>query len=294
MSEHYGKHAIVTGATGGIGEAIVRSLAATGMAVTMVGRDHGRLAGASARVEAAVPGADLRHALADLSLTADVHALAERLAEGDRPDVVISNAAVSCPVGDRTPEGLQRTLATNHLAPYVLLRVLGRALDRGPARFVVVGASPTGLARVPVDLDDLHLTRPRKLGPIPSLRPFVAYGRTKNMNTMFLLSLAERLSGTGITVNGAHPGIISGTGLGREARGVERFLGTVLELNPWRRGPGSGADTPVWLATSPDVAGRTGGFYVDRTAVPTPGHTVDAARRRRLWEESARLVGMQP
>ena len=294
MSTHHGKHAVVTGATGGIGEAIVRALAATGMTVTMVGRDHGRLAGAAARVEAAVPGADLRHALADLSLTTDVRSLAERLAEGDLPDIVISNAAVSCPVSERTAEGLQRTLATNHLAPYVLLRVLGRALGQRPARFVVVGASPSGLTRVPVDLDDLQITRPRDLGPVPSLRPFVAYGRTKNMNTMFLLSLAERLADTGITVNGAHPGIISGTGLGRDARGLEHFLGTVLELNPWRPGPDAGADTPVWLATSPDVAGRTGGFYVRRTAVPTPEHTVDTERRRRLWEESARLVGMQP
>jgi NAD(P)-dependent dehydrogenase (short-subunit alcohol dehydrogenase family) len=294
MSDHHGEHAIVTGATGGIGEAISRALAATGMTVTMVGRDDSRLAGAAARIEAAVPGADLRRARADLSLTADVRALAERLAEGARPDVVISNAAVSCAVDDHTSEGIQRTLATNHLAPYILMRVLGQALKDEPARFVVVGASPTGLTRVPVDLDDLQLTRPRTLGPVRSLRPFVAYGRTKNMNTMFVYSLAEHLTGTGVTVNGAHPGIISGTGLDRDARGVERALATVLALNPWRLGPDSGADTPVWLATSPDVAGRTGGFYVERTAVATPDHTVDAERRRRLWEESARLVGMEP
>ncbi|KOX11897.1 hypothetical protein [Nocardiopsis sp. NRRL B-16309] len=90
------------------------------------------------------------------------------------------------------------------------------------------------------------------------------------------------------------PPVISGTGPGRDARGLERLLGTIVELDPRRRGPDAGAGTPVWLATSPEVAGRAGGFYADRTAVPTPGHTVDAARRERLWQESARLVAMEP
>src|SRR5258705_514142 len=84
----------------------------------------------------------------------------------------------------------------------------------------------------------------------------LAYGRTKNMNAMFVYGLARRLDGTRITVNGVHPGIIKGTGLGRGSRGALRLLGPAM--SPFQPGPDTGADTPVWLATSPEVDGITG------------------------------------
>jgi NAD(P)-dependent dehydrogenase (short-subunit alcohol dehydrogenase family) len=285
--------AVVTGATSGIGEAIARGLAAGGTTVILVGRSDQRLDQARRRILAAVPGADLRPERADLSLLADVRDLAERLvARHPLPDVVISNAAVIAEVDDTTTEGIQRTLATNHLAPYLLLRLLAGPLGDRPARFVVVGASPSALARVPVDLDDLGCASGRGLGPLPSLRPFTCYGRTKNMNAMFVYGLARRLEGTRITVNGAHPGIIKGTGLGRGSRGALRLLGAAL--SPFQPGPDTGADTPVWLATSPEVDGITGRFFVRRTQAATAPHTTDPTRCDRLWEESARLVGLSP
>lgn len=274
--------AVVTGSTSGIGEAIARRLAADGVAVVLVGRTRERLDGAAGRIAAAVPGADLRLERADLSVLADVRDLANRL---DPAGVVISNAAVIAAVDDVTPEGLPRTLATNHLAPYLLLRSLAERGD--PARFVIVGADPRTLARVPVDLDDLAAVpavRPA------SFRPFALYGRTKNMNAMFGYALARRLAGTGSTVNGAHPGVIRGTALGRDSRGALRLLGATLGL--FVPGPDAGADTPAWLATSPEVTGRTGRFFVKRKEVPTAPHSTDVARCDRLWEESARLVGL--
>jgi NAD(P)-dependent dehydrogenase (short-subunit alcohol dehydrogenase family) len=283
-----GKRAVVTGATSGIGEAIVRQLAAGGMTVVMVGRSDERLGQARLRILDAVPGADLRTERADLSLLQDVRELAGRLAKEPPPDVVISNAAVIADVRDKTSEGLQRTLVTNHLAPYLLLRTLAESIGERPARFVVVGAAPDALARLPVDLDDL--APETGLGPLPSLRPFAAYGRTKNMNAMFVYALARRLDG--ITVNGAHPGVIKGTGLGRDARGLLRAFGAVLRLNPAMPGPDAGADTPVWLATSPEVEGVTGRFFVKRRQVTTAPHTTDPERCDRLWDESARLVGL--
>lgn len=286
------QRAIVTGASGGIGEAITRSLASTGTTVVMVGRSARRLDEARARVLAAVPDADLRLELADLSLLTDVRGLAERLAREPAPDIVISNAAVIAELDDYTPEGIQRTLATNHLAPYLLLRSLVGPIGSRPARFVVVGASPQGLARTPVDLADLNCRAGRGLGALPSFRPFVAYARTKNMNTMFVYALARRLDGTRITVNGAHPGVIRDTGLGRDNRGALRLFGAVLNrLTP---APGTGADTPVWLATSEQVSDVTGGFFVRRERVPTAPHTTDTGRCDRLWDESARLVGLSP
>ncbi|GAA3436458.1 SDR family NAD(P)-dependent oxidoreductase [Kutzneria kofuensis] len=278
-------HAVVTGATSGIGEAIAAKLARSAT-VTLVGRDDTRLRAAAARIGKAVPGADLILERADLALCGEVRSLAERL---ESPDVVVSNAAVITDLDDRTDEGVQTLLATNHLAPYLLLRLLAERIGEGggrQARFVIVGADPVALARVPVDLDDLESRRLRM--PDPDLRPFVAYGRTKNMNAMFCYALARRL--TAITVNAVHPGIIGGTGLGRNARGALKRLGEELGRTAPRAEVG--AETPVWLATASEVDGRTGGFYVGRELVKTAEHTTDPERCERLWCESAQLVGI--
>jgi NAD(P)-dependent dehydrogenase (short-subunit alcohol dehydrogenase family) len=285
------RRAVVTGATGGIGEAIASRLASDGMTVVLVGRSERRLSQTRKRILASLPGADLRLERADLSLLADVRTLAHRLAGDTVPDVVVSNAAVIAGLDDRTAEGLPRTLAVNHLAPYLLLRSLIAPIGERPARFVVVGADPRGLRRTPVDLDDLGSQTRRGLGPVPSLRPFVAYARTKNMNTMFVYALARRLEGTHITVNGAHPGIIKDTGLGRQsARGTLRALRAFTQLNPFAPGPDAGADTPAWLAASRDVEGISGAFFVNRKPVQTAPHTTDPARYERLWDVSERLI----
>ncbi|WP_211228535.1 SDR family NAD(P)-dependent oxidoreductase [Glycomyces tenuis] len=285
------RNAVVTGATSGIGEAIARKLAAEGMRVALVGRSEERLGQARRRILAEVPHAELRLERTDLSLLGDVRDLAERLADPP-PDVVVSNAAVIADIADRTEEGHQRTLAVNHLAPYLLMRSLVEPIGGRPARFVVVGGSPQGLTRVPIDVEHLELNTIRDLGSVRSFRPFLAYARTKNMNAMFVYALARRLEGTAITVNGAHPGVIRGTRLGLEHnRGLLRAFGAVSQLMVSPGGPEAGADTPTWLATSPEVEGVTGRFFVKREAVATAPHTTDPARCDRLWDESARLVG---
>ncbi|WP_431728312.1 SDR family NAD(P)-dependent oxidoreductase [Verrucosispora sp. TAA-831] len=288
-----GRQAIVTGGTRGIGEAAVRRLAAAGMSVVMVGRSDATLRQAADRIRAAVPDAELRLESADLSLIREVRALADRLADSTSPSVVINNAAVTADIGSRTDEGIQLTLATNHLAPYVLMRTLAASVE-APARFVVVGASPTVLKSYPVDLDDLHAQNARALGRFSSFRPFAAYARTKNMNTMFVYSLARRMADSGITVNGAHPGIIAQTGLSRDARGLGKMLDTMVNLNPLRKTPDQGADNPVWVATDPSLDGVNGRFFVDRKQVTTPDHTLSVERCEALWERSAELVGMEP
>jgi NAD(P)-dependent dehydrogenase (short-subunit alcohol dehydrogenase family) len=280
--------AVITGATSGIGEYIARRLAAEGHTVVLVGRSEQRMEQARRRILAAVPAAELRSERADLALLSDVRALADRLSANELPDIVISNAAVIADIHDKTAEGIQRTLATNHLAPYLLLRTLAETIGDRPARFIVVGASPSALARMPVDLDDLECDSDRGLGWPPSVRPFIAYARTKNMNAMFVYALADRLADTRITVNGAHPGIIKNTGLDRNIRGTLRTVNTLT--SPFMPGPETGADTPAWLATAPEVAGVTGKFFVKRQQVETAPHTTDRARCDLLWENSERLA----
>jgi NAD(P)-dependent dehydrogenase (short-subunit alcohol dehydrogenase family) len=303
-------HAVVTGATNGIGEAIARRLASEGLTVTLVGRSDERLEAARERIAACVPGAELVPERADLAELAQVRDLAGRLLAGPPPDVVISNAALVTPLDRRTSDGLPRVLAVNYLAPYLLLRTLAPALDR--ARMVVVAADPVSGGRRPVDLDDLMFAQPELLGEPEGLRPFFAYGRTKSMNAMFVYTLARRLAGTGITVNACHPGIIRGTGLGGEVPGIGTLVSEALRsgrLPPPGPQPGGygdarftesgdgpgpdvGADTPAWLATSPAVEGVTGCFFVDRAPVETAPHTTDIERCERLWNDSARLVGL--
>jgi NAD(P)-dependent dehydrogenase (short-subunit alcohol dehydrogenase family) len=303
-------HAVVTGATNGIGEAIARQLASQGLSVTLVGRSDDRLRAARERIESAVPGADLALERADLAELAQVRDLAERLLGGPRPDAVISNAALVTSLDRMTSDGLPRVLAVNHLAPYLLLRTLAAVLDR--ARLIVVGANPVSGARSPVDLDDLAFAHPERLGEPAELRPFFAYGRTKNMNAMFVFELARRQAGTGITVNCVHPGIIPGTGLSGEVPGLDALLWRAFRngvlpapgLEPRGSGapspasseeppvPDAGADTPAWLATAAEVEGVTGRFFLDRKPVETAPHTTDPARCERLWKESARLTGL--
>lgn len=283
--------AVVTGATSGIGEAIARRLAAEGATVTLVGRDDERLRAARDRITTAVPDAELTLERADLAELDQVRALADRVLAASPPDAVISNAALVTPLDRRTAGGVPRVLTVNHLAPYLLLRLLADAVER--ARFVVVGADPVSLARSPVDLDDLLFEHPERLGEPVGLRPFRAYGRTKNMNAMFVFALARRLAGTGVTVNGAHPGIIGGTGLAGEAPEVREIVARTFQFDPASLpGPDVGADTPAWLATAPELADVTGRFFVERQPVETAPHTTDPARGDRLWAESARLVGL--
>jgi NAD(P)-dependent dehydrogenase (short-subunit alcohol dehydrogenase family) len=283
--------AVVTGATNGIGEAIARRLAAAGAEVTLVGRSDQRLRAARDRIATVAPAADLRVERADFAELDEVRDLADRLLATPEPNVVVSSAALVTPLDRRNSAGLPRVLTVNHLAPYLLLRTMAGALHR--ARFVLVGADPVALSRAPVDLDDLCFSHPERLGEPVELRPFRAYGRTKNMTAMFAFELARRLAGTGSTVNAAHPGIIGGTGLSTELPEIGAIVARTYRFDPADLpGPDVGADTPAWLATAPELDGVTGRFFVDRRAVDTAEHTTDPARCARLWTESARLADL--
>ncbi len=262
---------LVTGASGGIGEAIATNLVAAGASVTLVARPGERLEQAARRLG----GRALAY---DLSLQQQVLALG---AQVTTPlEVLVLNAALMPGARRLTIEGIEETLAVNHLAPFLLVQLLRPLLRRG-SRVVVVGADPRLLAREPVDLDDLQLEQ--------HYAPTRAYMRTKNMNAMFTYALARRLAADGVTVNAGHPGVIR-TSLGRNATGWMRGLLTVMK--PFLPTAQAGADTPTWLATSPDLAATSGQFFVKRRAVQTAAHTLDLERQEALWAQSAKLVGL--
>jgi NAD(P)-dependent dehydrogenase (short-subunit alcohol dehydrogenase family) len=274
-----GKVCVVTGATSGIGKAAATALAAMGAQVVLVGRDRGRAEATAAQIGSVAiqpPVADI----ADLASMDQVRALAGRLAALDRIDVLINNAGLV--LGERrgSPEGFEHVFAVNHLAPFLLTNLLlPRLTASAPARVITVTSDAHSAARL--DLDDPNLEH--------GWDSWRSYANSKLANILFTRELARRLHGTGVTANCAHPGVVR-TGFGREARPLLR-LGVTL-ARPFLLPPERGADTIVYLASSPDVAGATGGYYVKRQRREPSAAARDDAAARKLWEISEELTGL--
>lgn len=285
--------ALITGATGGIGAALARRFVLDGHDVLLVGRSAERLGSTAQGLRDLAPSVRIDIERADFADLAQVHELADRLATQDAPDVVISNAALIAPVDERDAAGIPLTIVVNYLAAYVLLRRLAEAFPAHASRFVILGAEPAGSANLVVDVDDVTYANADLVFPDVDLRAFALYGHTKNMDVMLTYALADRLAGTGITVNGVHPGIIGQTGIMDGIPGLaEKALAMFGTSADHASVAEDGADTPYWVATSAELTETTGQFFVDRTAVETAPHTTDKARIDRLWETSAAHTGL--
>ena len=272
---------VVTGATSGIGKAAATALARLGATVVMVGRDRGRTETAAAQI-AAVSASPPRAEIADLASLEQVRGLAGRLAGLDRIDVLINNAGLV--LGDRriTPDGLEHVFALNHLAPFLLTSLLlPKLTGSAPARVVTVTSDAHSAARL--DLADPNLEH--------GWDSWRSYANSKLANILFTRELARRLDGTGVTANCAHPGVVR-TGFGRESRPLLKLGITIAR--PFMLSPERGADTIVYLASSPDVAGQTGGYYVKRERREPSAAARDDTLARELWELSEKLTGLAP
>jgi NAD(P)-dependent dehydrogenase (short-subunit alcohol dehydrogenase family) len=276
-----GEVCVVTGATSGIGQATAAALAGQGAQVVLVGRDRGRAEKAAAEV-AAAGGPAPQLEIADLASMGQVRALADRLGALERIDVLVNNAGLMAGQRRVTADGYDEVFAVNHLAPFLLTNLLLSQLTAaGPARVITVTSGAHAAARL--DLDDLQLEH--------DWEGWRAYADSKLANILFTRELARRLAGSAVTANCAHPGLVR-TRFGREVRGPMR-VGVTL-ARPFMLSPQRGATTIVYLATSPEVAGATGGYYVkSRPREPSPAARDDAAARR-LWQLSEELTGLTP
>lgn len=247
-----GKAAVVTGATSGIGKEAAWELARMGARVTLVGRTRDK---AKAALEELVArGATrekLAYAAADLSRTGAVRGLADELAARHPTlDILLSNAGCYPSARTITPDGFEESWATNTLAYEILTTRLHANVVAAGGRIVYVGSTQAG------DLDetDLDWSRRRWNG-------VRAYRQTKQANRMLAWAWARRLAGSGATINVAHPGGVN-TNIPARHPGLYGALARVAFAT--QRTPSHGADVLVWLCASPDVAGRSGGFYKDR------------------------------
>jgi retinol dehydrogenase 12 len=276
-----GKVCVVTGATSGIGKAAATALARMGAQIVLVGRDRGR-AEATAAGLGATAALPPRVEIADLASMEQVRALAGRLASLERIDVVINNAGLVLGGRRVTEDGFEHVFAVNHLAPFLLTNLLlPKLTGSAPARVVTVTSDAHTAAKL--DLDDPNLEH--------GWDSWRSYANSKLANILFTRELARRLDGTGVTANCAHPGVVR-TGFGREGKPLLR-LGTTIG-RPFFLSPERGADTIVYLAGSPDVAGETGGYYVKRQRREPSAAARDDAAARKLWDISEKLTGLTP
>jgi NAD(P)-dependent dehydrogenase (short-subunit alcohol dehydrogenase family) len=275
---------LVTGATAGIGLATAEGLARAGAHVILGARTRERGEAARDRIARATGSDRLELAVADLAVQADVRRLAEEVARGhDRLDVLVNNAGGIRSRREETPDGIEWTWAVNHLAPFLLTNLLADLLKASaPARVVTVSSDAHIGARL--DLDDLQFTRRRYAA-------MAVYGQSKLANILFTVELARRLQGAGVAANCLHPGVV-GSEFGSKSGGVFA-LGWRL-VKPFALSTEKGARTSIYLATSPDVAGVTGSYFVRSQPVTPSSQAQDADLARGLWEVSERMTGLVP
>ena len=275
-----GRTVLVTGGTGGIGKATATGLAALGARVAITGRDRGRAESAAADIRAD-GGPPVEVFVGDMSAQAEVRRLAaEVLAALPRLDVLVNNVGGFWNSRHVTADGLERTFALNHLAPFLLTHLLvDRLVQSAPTRVVTVSSDAQRLGRI--DFTDLQGER--------SWSGQKAYNQSKLANVLFTYELARRLRGTEVSANVLHPGIVR-SGFGAEDPGrIQRMITPFMGL---MKSPEQGALTSIHLASAPEVEGVTCQFFANSKPRKSSKRSYDQADARRLWEVSAQLVGL--
>lgn len=276
---------MVSGATSGIGEATALALAQQGADVIVVGRNPQKGAATVNKIKTRTSNFSVKFMLADLSSQKDIRRLAEQFKSNyQRLDVLVNNAGGMFLSRQETIDGYEMTLALNHLAYFLLTNLLIEPLKAsGMARIINVSSS-AHWSCTEIKFDDLQFKK--------EYNGKKAYAQSKLANILFTYEVNRRLHGSGITVNAVHPGAVitnfrRNNGWISWARHVIAYLRT-RELV----GPIEGAKTSVYLATSPEVEGVSGKYFVNLKAVTSSNASYDEEVAMRLWEVSLGLSGL--
>jgi retinol dehydrogenase-14 len=274
-----GKVCLVTGGSSGIGKATALGLANMGATVIVVGRDRSRGEAAVTEIKQKSNNDAVDLMLADLSSQASIRRLAVDFKDRyQQLHVLINNAGVFTSKRTVTVDGIETTFAVNHLAPFLLTNLLLDVLKASaPARIINITSS--GERSGTINFDDLQ-GEGRYSG-------FQAYNQSKLAMILFTYELARKLEGTGVTVNCVHPGVVV-TNLGRGSSGA---FGLLLRLmRPFFSSPEKGAETPIYLASSPEVEGVSGKYFAKKAEAKSSERSYDTVTARRLWQVSAELT----
>ncbi len=277
-----GEVVLITGGTSGIGKAAATTLAGLGAEVVVNGRNRERGEVAVEEIQRESGSDNVCLLLADLSVQAEVRRLAGEFRKRyDRLDVLVNNAGLVLKRRTETPDGIETTLAINHLAPFLLTNVLLDLLRKSaPSRIITVSSGAERMGKI--DFDDLQSEK--------RYRGFQVYGMTKLANIIFTFELAERLEGTGVTANCMHPGAVN-TNFGANNRGGMALF--FRAFKPFMRSPEQGAETLVYLAASPEVEEMSGGYLTDHEVQAASKEAYDESVRKRLWDVSEELTGLK-
>ena len=271
---------LVTGGTGGIGRATALGLAAMGAHLAITGRDRGRAEGAAREIRA-LGGGPVDVFVADLSSQSEVRRLADEVLQRlSRIDVLVNNVGGYWNTRHVTADGLERTFALNHLAPFLLTGLLlDRLKQSAPARVVTVSSGAQAMGRI--DFDDLQGER--------SYSGARAYNQSKLANVMFTYELARRLQANLVTANALHPGVVRTSFGAEDPGGVQRMF--VPFMRPFMKAPARGAATSIHLASAPDLEQVTGRYFAGSKPRRSSTRSYDEAAAARLWQVSADLTG---
>ncbi|HEY7340929.1 MAG TPA: SDR family oxidoreductase [Ktedonobacterales bacterium] len=278
-----GKICLITGATSGIGLVTARELAALGATVAMVGRNETKTRAAVEAIRQQTGNAEVDYLLADLSSQDAIRGVADAFQRRyGALHVLVNDAGVMLWRREEAANGLEMTFAVNHLAPFLLTNLLLDTLRASaPARVVSVASDAHMGASIP--FDDLQ----HKQGRYQWLK---VYGQTKLANIMFTYALARRLAGSGVTANALHPGVVA-TGIYRSTNGL--FNGMTKAVMPiFALSPEKGAETSIYLASSPEVATVSGQYFYKCKPKRSSQASYDVAAQERLWQVSEQLTGL--
>jgi NAD(P)-dependent dehydrogenase (short-subunit alcohol dehydrogenase family) len=273
----------VTGANSGIGKATSLGLAQMGATVVMVCRDRTKGEEAQNEIKTKSGNNAIDLLLAELSSQDSIRQLVENFQQHYTQLHVLINNAGGVNLSRRdTVDGFEMTFAVNYLAPFLLTNLLLDKLKASaPARIVNVSSESHESGYI--KMDDLQLEKKYRL--------MRAYGQSKLALVLFTYELARRLQGTGVTANCLHPGFVATnigqSGVGRVGRSIVKLIFSSLGISPEE-----GAKTSIYLASSPDIEGVTGKYFVKSIPVRSAPISYDESLQRQLWEESAKLVNL--
>ena len=273
------KIALVTGATGGIGKVTAEGLARQGYRVLLTSRDPSKGQKVVEELKAQSGNDALELFLGDLSSMSDVRRVAlEVRAKHPKLEVLVNNAGGLFNERRTTVDGFEMTFAFNHLTYFLLTKLLLPSLEAAEhAR--VVSVSSSGNRFGTVRWNDLQYTSGYSGWP--------AYFQSKLMNVLFANELARRLKGSGVTSNSVHPGLVD-SGFNSNTTGFNRLLHSILKL--FSLTPQQGAQTSLYLATSPQVAGITGQYFANKKVARANRVAYDEEAQARLWRLSEKLL----
>jgi len=277
----YDKTCLVTGGTNSIGKVIAQTLAERGARTIIVGRDVNKTNRVVNEIRATSNNANVEMIVADLSVLSDIrHVTDEFKLHHGQLDVLVNNAGAIFTNREATPDGLEKTFALNHLGYFLLTNLLLDALKQSKSARIVNTSSKGHGGVTKLDFDDLPYRS-------KSYNGFAAYNESKLCNILFTYELSRRLEGSHVTANCLHPGVIV-SGWGKNQGLLISAMKTLLI--PFAMSKEQGAQTSLYLATSPDVEGVTGKYFTKSHEVPSSHYSYDQSASKQLWALSERLV----